>query len=48
MSGRLMENKEAGEGRGWVVWEKRLGGHINPSTKAPYQMLILLNNCKTK
>lgn len=34
MSGRLMGDKEARKGRGWVVWEKCVGGHINPSTKA--------------
>lgn len=27
-------DKEAGQGRGRVVWEKCVGGHINPSTKA--------------
>lgn len=29
-----MRDKEAGKGRGWVVWEKCVGGHVNPSTKA--------------
>lgn len=29
-----MRGKDAGKGRGRRAWEKCVGGHINPSTKA--------------